>query len=116
LPFREVWLHLQDILDAIGEIQGFTAGLEFDAFRADAKTVAAVERKLLVISEAAIRLGEDAKTLCPGLPWRDIRGIGNWLRHQYDAVDPEAVWQTVIDDLPPLQAAVIQALAKRPPQ
>jgi uncharacterized protein with HEPN domain len=114
LPFRDVWLSLQDMLDAIGQIQGFTAGLEFETFRADAKTVAAVERKLLVISEAAIRLGEDAETLCPGLPWRDIRGIGNWLRHQYDAVDPEAVWRTVIDDLPPLQAAVIQALAKRP--
>jgi uncharacterized protein with HEPN domain len=111
-----VWLPLQDILDAIGRVQGFTAGLKFDAFRADAKTVAAVERKLLVISETAIRLGEEAETLCPGMPWRDIRGIGNWLRHQYDAVDPEAVWQTVIDDLPPLQAAVIQALAKRPPK
>ena len=115
MPFKEVWLTLQDILDAITQIQGFTAGLEFEAFRADAKTAAAVERKLLVISEAAIRLGEEAETLCPGLPWRDIRGIRNWLRHQYDAVDPEAIWQTVVDDLPPLQAAVIQALAERPP-
>jgi uncharacterized protein with HEPN domain len=114
LPFREAWLSLQDILDAIHQIQGFTAGLEFDAFRADTKTVAAVERKLLVISEAAIRLGEEAENLCPGLPWRDIRGIGNWLRHQYDAVDPEAVWRTVVDDLPPLQTAVTQALVKRP--
>lgn len=102
------------MLDAINQIQGFTAGLEFDAFRADAKTVAAVERKLLVISEAAIRLGDEAETFCPGLPWRDIRGIGNWLRHQYDAIDPEAVWQTVVNDLPPLQAAVMQALTKRP--
>ena len=114
MPFRDVWLSLQDILDAINQIQGFTAGLEFDAFRADAKTMAAVERKLLVISEAAIRLGDEAETLCPGLPWRDIRGIGNWLRHQYDAIDPEAVWRTVMDDLPSLQAAVIQALANRP--
>jgi uncharacterized protein with HEPN domain len=116
LPFREAWLPLQDILDAIGQINGFTAGMEFDAFRADAKTVAAVERKLLVISEAAIRLGDEAEALCPGLPWRDIRGIGNWLRHQYDAVDAEATWRTVVNDLPSLQAAVIRALAKRPPK
>jgi len=116
LPFREVWLPLQDILDAIGQIKDFTAGMEFDAFRADSKTVAAVERKLLVISEAAIRLGEEAEKLCPGLPWRDIRGIGNWLRHQYDAVDVEAVWRTVVNDLPLLQAAVISALSKQPPK
>jgi uncharacterized protein with HEPN domain len=32
-----------------------------------------VERKLLLISEAAIRLGEDAERLCPGLPWNNIR-------------------------------------------
>jgi uncharacterized protein with HEPN domain len=116
LPFREARLSLQDILDAIGQIKDFTAGMNFEAFRADAKTIAAVERKLLVISEAAIRLGDEAEALCPGLPWRDIRGIGNWLRHQYDAVDAEAVWQTVIDDLPPLQAAVTDALAKRTPK
>jgi len=111
-----VWLPLQDILDAIGQIKSYTARMDFDAFRADSKTLAAVERKLLVISEAATRLGEEAENLCPGLPWRDIRGIGNWLRHQYDAVDTAAVWRTVVNDLPPLQAAVISALAKRPPK
>jgi len=114
LPFREPWLPRQDILDAIGQIKAFMAGMEFDAFRADSKTVAAVERKLLVISEAAIRLGEEAEALCPGLPWRDIRGIGNWLRHQYDAVDVEATLRTVVDDLSALQTAVINALTKRP--
>jgi uncharacterized protein with HEPN domain len=80
-------------------------------FRADAKTVAAVERKLQVISEAAIRLGDQVEILCPGLPWRNIRGIGNSLRHQYDRVDVEAIWRTVVDDLPPLQSAVTRALS-----
>jgi uncharacterized protein with HEPN domain len=31
--------------------------------------VAAVELYLLVIGEAAIRLGAQAETACPGLPW-----------------------------------------------
>jgi uncharacterized protein with HEPN domain len=79
--------------------------MDLEAFRADSKTVAAVERKLLVISEAAIRLGEHAQTLCPGLPWNNIRGIGNWLRHQYDRVDVDTVWNTVTEDLPSLRAA-----------
>ncbi len=80
------------------------------AFHKDAKTVAAVERKLQVISEAAIRLGDQAEVLCPGLPWRNIRGIGNWLRHQYDRVDVEVIWRTVTDDLPPLESAVAHVL------
>jgi uncharacterized protein with HEPN domain len=92
LPFREPWLPLQDILDAITQIKQFTAGMPLDGFQADPKTIAAVERKLLLISEAATRLGEQSEVLCPGLPWRDIRVLGNWLRHQYDHVDVQAIW------------------------
>lgn len=67
---------------------------------------------MLIISEAAVRLKEDAELHCPGVPWRDIRGSGNWLRHQYDSVDLETIWNTIMDDLPPLKAAVEKALAQ----
>jgi uncharacterized protein with HEPN domain len=91
-------------------IETFTAGMDLDEFREDPKTVAAVERKLQVISEAAIRLGGDAETCCPGLPWRNIRGMGNWLRHQYERIELPVIWKTVRADLPPLKAAVLRAL------
>jgi uncharacterized protein with HEPN domain len=110
LPFREPALPLRDIVDGIAMIEEFTRGMDFEFFREDAKTVAAVERKLLSISEAAARLGEQAPELCPELPWRNIRGIGNWLWHQYDRVDVETVWRTVVEDLPPLAASVKKAL------
>jgi uncharacterized protein with HEPN domain len=114
VPFREPVLSLRDIAEAIDAIMQFTQGMDAVAFRSDPKTVAAVERKLQVISEAAIRLGDQAEALCPGLPWRNIRGIGNWLRHQYDRIDVEAVWLTVTDDLPPLKTAVARALSNPP--
>ena len=82
MPFRDVPRAFRDIADAIILIEEFTFGRDSDAFREDPKTAAAVERKLLVISEAAIRLGREAEILCPGPPWSDIRGNGNWLRHQ----------------------------------
>ena len=66
----------------------------------------AVERNLQKISEAAIRLGGHAAILCPDVPWHNVRGMGNWLRHQYDSVDLEIVWLTVTDKLPTLKAAV----------
>ena len=69
-----------------------------------------MERKLAVMSEAAVRLGDQALMLCPGLPLHNIRGLGNWLRHQYDRVDVETIWHTVVDDLAPLKAAVLLAL------
>ena len=84
--------------------------MSLESYEKDEKTQAAVERKMLVISEAAVRLENHAETLCPGVPWRDIRGIGNWLRHQYDNVAVEIVWNTIQDDLPPLRTAVAAAL------
>jgi uncharacterized protein with HEPN domain len=115
LPFSEPSLSLADIRDAITAIEQFTTDMDFDAFRDDPKTIAAVERKLQVISEAAVRLGAHAEALCPALPWHDIRGIGNWLRHQYDRVDIETLWNTVTDDLTALKAAVSRALDAAPP-
>jgi uncharacterized protein with HEPN domain len=79
--------------------------MNLDTFRADRKTISAVERKLQIISEGAIRLGPYAEEYCPGLPWRDIRGIGNWLRHEYFRIDVATIWKTATVDLPPRYVA-----------
>jgi uncharacterized protein with HEPN domain len=89
--------------------------MDLNAYRADPKTQAAVERKIQIISEAAVRMKEDAETLCPGPPWRDIRGMGNWLRHQYDRINAETVWYTIENDLPPLKQAISRILAAQDP-
>lgn len=109
-PFSDSQSHLRDIIGAIDDIQQFTEGLGAAAFHADAKTRAAVERKFLVIGEAASRLGDQAARLCPGMPWQNIRGIGKRIRHGYDTVNPEILWNTVQDHLPSLRAAVTNAL------
>ena len=45
----------------------------------------------------------------------DIRGMGNWLRHQYEGIELPVIWETVRADLPPLKAAVLRALNLRGP-
>ncbi len=106
MSFRDAHLCFRDIFDAIEMIEQFTVGMSFEEFRSDPKTIAAVERKLRAISEAAIRIGPNAASDYPWLPWRDIRGIGNWLRHQYERIELPVSWETVQRDLPPLKAAV----------
>src|SRR3954454_21755411 len=101
--------HYKDILDAIEAIESFTEGMDFESFRTDPKTVAAVERKLLQIAEAAVRLRGQP---LPEQPWRNIRGMGNWLRHQYDRVSLAIVWSTVTQDLPPLKTIASQDLGE----
>lgn len=112
MPFKDPQRALEDILENIARMERFTSGLTEETFRSDEQAVFAVQYALLVISEAARRLGDDADTLCPGMPWDDIRGIGNWLRHGYDRIDPGIIWNTAKKDLNELQRAVASAVQK----
>ncbi len=47
---------LLDVRQALEDIETFTAGLDLDAYKADAKCRAAVERKFEVAGEACVRL------------------------------------------------------------
>ena len=94
----------------IERVGQFTAGMDFAAFVARAPVVYAVQYALLIISEAARRLGPNAEALAPHQPLADIRGIGNILRHQYDEVDPEVIWSVMQRDLGALKADAQQAL------
>ena len=50
--------------------------------------------------------------LCPGIDWLGARGMGNFLRHEYDRVSSASIWKTVQEDLPELERAVESALRK----
>jgi uncharacterized protein with HEPN domain len=110
VPFRNARNHLEDILQSINHIDQFLSEFSFTEYQADRKTRSAVERELQIITEAAIRLGDEAETLCPGPDWKGFRGMGNILRHQYHQVNDEIVWNTVKDELPPMRKAVSKTL------
>jgi uncharacterized protein with HEPN domain len=42
----------------------------------------------------------------PDIPWREIAGIGNILRHDYGIVRPEILWGIRTHRLPGLKRAV----------
>jgi uncharacterized protein with HEPN domain len=112
LPFDDPFECFTDILENIGHIEVFLQGMGPVELHNDQRTVFACQYALLVISEAAKRLGPQAPILCPGIPWRDIRGIGNRLRHAYDNLDSMLIWKVYQDDLPPLKVAVTAALER----
>lgn len=95
---------LADIVENIKRIQGYVVGLEKNEFEKDDLKRDAVERCLQRISEAAVRLGEQAIVLMPQHPWDDVRGLGNHLRHAYHRVSVDVIWDTICRDLPPLLA------------
>lgn len=113
MPFRDTPAKLlEDILTDIAKIERFMQGVDHAAFEQDDQVAYAVKYALLRISEAAYRLKDVAAELCPDVPWRDIRGIGNRLRHAYDTIDIGLIWMVVEKNLSPLKASVQDALQK----
>jgi uncharacterized protein with HEPN domain len=108
-PRLRAWL--QDIVENSLAAESYVGGLSIAQFRADRMRVDAVERCLMRITEAAIRIGETRLAeIAPDTPLHQLRGFGNMLRHAYDGIDVAVVWATVVDDLPDFRRACAQAL------
>lgn len=110
MPSSDPVQRFQDILDNIARIERFFAGLDRQSFTENEQALFAVQHALLIISEAAAKLGDLAVELCPAIAWRDIRGLGNRLRHEYHTVDVGRLWLMVERDVPALKIAVEAAL------
>jgi uncharacterized protein with HEPN domain len=105
---------IEDILDAIAEIQTFIGGLSRTQFLSDAKTLKAVVANLVIIGEAARHIPEDVVQAHPEVPWPLMRGMRNRIVHRYYQVDASIVWDTCQDDLTPLVEPLKKILAALP--
>lgn len=102
MPPRGWQLRIEDILEAIGKIQRYIRGMDYEKFSEDEKSVDAVIRNFTVIGEAARRISDDYTEAHPDLPWEEMRGIRNIVVHEYFGVSLPILWETATRDLPPL--------------
>ena len=107
---RDFILYLEDIMDAIRAIREYTAGMTFEGFVADRKTVDAAVRNLEIIGEAAGKLPNDILGSMPEIEWRKIIAMRNILAHAYFGVSKPIVWDVIQNKLPALQEACRRCL------
>jgi len=110
---RSVRPRLQDIRDNIAVVDGATAGRDLGSFVNDPVLRLAVERAIEIISEAVRHIPEDFRRHYPTMPWRNIIAIGNKLRHEYQRIDPDIIWEIArkhLADLRPVIEAIIADL------
>jgi uncharacterized protein len=112
MPVHRARQHLQDIIDAIAEIDSFVTGKSYNDYLSSALLSRAVERDIEIISEAARRIPADLIAQHPKIPWHQITAVGNILRHAYRSVDPTIIWTIVTVDLAPLRRAVEAMIAE----
>ncbi len=103
---RPVRLLLDDICEATEKATRYTAGMSFETFSQDEKTIDAVVRNLEIIGEAANRLGEEFRDAHREVEWHKVVGLRNRIVHEYFGVDLEIVWQILHRDLPLLRTSI----------
>ncbi|MEJ5378209.1 MAG: DUF86 domain-containing protein [bacterium] len=109
---RDYTLYLKDILDAIGSIERFIAGMDLEAFQTDDKTASAVMRKLEIIGEAVKQIPDEIREKCPQTPWKEMAGMGDKLIHFYFGVDYRLVWKAITERLPQVKQEIEKILQK----
>ena len=93
---------IDDILDAVDEVERFIDGMSFEQFAQDTKTIYAVSFAIATIGEAAGDIGPDIKLRHPDVPWGQMQAMRNVVIHQYFRIELTILWDTATANLPTL--------------
>ncbi len=104
-------IRLQHMLDAAREATSFVAGRTRGDLDTDRMLALALLKAIEIVGEAAGRASEAGRANVSGIPWPNIGGMRNRLVHGYFDINLDIVWQTAINELPALIAALEQTLS-----
>jgi uncharacterized protein with HEPN domain len=97
---------LAHILDAISELEAYTANVELKDFLGNSMMKFASIKQIEIIGEAANYITPETKQLFTDIEWKKIIGMRHILIHEYFGVAPMLIWQVIIDDIPVLKASI----------
>jgi uncharacterized protein with HEPN domain len=107
---RDYGLYIDDILEAVKNIEEYVSGLDYDEFTQDRKTVDAVLRNFKILGEAAKHVPERIRTRYPDVPWKAMAGMQDKLIHEYFGVRFDVIWETIKERLPELKRVITNVL------
>lgn len=101
---EHILFHVRGVADTVG-------GVGFDTYRSVYHMERTVERAVQIISEAVRALPPEMTAPYPQIEWAKIAAIGNVLRHEYERVDPQTMWEIATVRLPELETVIRRMLA-----
>jgi uncharacterized protein with HEPN domain len=103
---RDPERRIDDIIVCCQKILRFTTGLSHSDLAGQELVMDAVLRNIAVIGEAAKQIPDEVRARMPGIEWRKIAGMRDWISHVYYRVDDDIVWDVVENKIPDLLAVL----------
>ena len=86
---------LNHILEAVLEIEIYTANVTFEDFCNNSMMYNATIRQLEIIGEASNKLSEGIYQDNPEVPWKRLIGLRNVIVHEYFGIDDLVIWNII---------------------
>ncbi len=99
-------IRIRHMIDAAKEALSFAAGRKRQDLYADRMLALSIVKSIEIIGEAASTVSNAFREKNREIPWANIIAMRNRLIHAYFDIDLDRVWDTIMDDLPPLITAL----------
>ena len=95
-------VRLHHMLDAAREAESFIHDKTRNSLDTDRKLALALVKCIEILGEAAANVTGECREALPQIPWMSIIGMRNRLIHAYFDINLDILWNTLIEDIPPL--------------
>ncbi len=102
---------LEHILAAICRVSRYTKGKTYEDLLSDDMMYYAVVKNIEIMGEAANMLTQEFQTAHPETPWKMVKGMRNYIVHEYFQIDSAVVWDVVSKELSTLQQQIEKYLS-----
>jgi uncharacterized protein with HEPN domain len=107
---KDFKVYVNQILEAICEIQEFTCGLTYESFLGNKMAVKAVCMNLVLMGENVKLIPVTIKEKYRQVPWTRMKLARNFIAHEYPKVEFKEVWDTANFELPPIKMVLQKIL------
>ena len=91
------------IIKHCSRVENKIEGVSFEEFSSNEDIKEIVSFNVLQIGELAKNLSPEFLNQYPDMPWKDIKGMRDWVAHGYGTINLKEVWDTATNDIKPLR-------------